>query len=362
MIRSFVINKYLGKEFLKITINICIIFICLSFIMSLFEEINFFKDSDVKIDVPIILALLFIPSLLNNFFPFVILLSGIWFFLKIKKTDEIVAMKVAGMSNLSVIMIPSILSLILGIFFITAINPIASTMIKKYETIKSVYEKEQDYLAAITINGIWIKEKKFRKNFIIRSSNLDNKNLMNLTIYEFDNNNFKRRIEAKSADISSTYWKIKDATIMDKNGKIVSENIENLTYQSMYDLKKIKSLYSNLDTVSFLELEKEIKLLDDRGYSTREMRTKLQRSFAFPLFLLSMLLLSAVFTLGTRFKENNWTYVFIAIITSLLIFYFNDFSAALGRSDKLPAEISVWMPIVIIFIFSTVGLIHVNQK
>ena len=362
MIRSLIINKYITSEFLRTVFNMTCIFFCLGFIINLFEEINFFKDFDIGINVPLLLSVLFVPGLLHKMFPFIILFSGIWFFQKIKKTDEIVAMKVAGMSNLSVIMVPSILSLILGIFFITAINPITSTMIKKYEAIKSVYEKEQDYLAAITINGIWIKEKKFRKNFIIRSTNLDNKNLMNLTIYEFDNNNFKRRIEAKSADISSTYWKIKDATIIDKNGKIVSENIDNLTYQSIYDLKKIKSLYSNLDTVSFWDLEKEIKLLEDRGYSTREMRIKLQRSFAFPLFLLSMLLLSAVFTLGSRIKENNWTYVFIATIASLLIFYFNDFSAALGRSDKLPAEISVWMPIVIIFIFSAVGLIHANQK
>jgi len=106
----------------------------------------------------------------------------------------------------------------------------------------------------------------------------------------------------------------------------------------------------------------EIRLLENRGYSTREMKTKLQRSIAFPFFLLSMVLLSGVFTLGKRSKENNSTYVFIAIITSVLIFYFNDFSAALGKTEKLPIEVSVWMPIVIIFIFGSVGLIHANQK
>ena len=43
--------------------------------------------------------LMFAPSLIYNMFPFIILLSGIWFFLKIKKTDEIIAMKTSGMSN-----------------------------------------------------------------------------------------------------------------------------------------------------------------------------------------------------------------------------------------------------------------------
>ena len=80
MIRSFLINKYLGKEFIKAVINTSIIFFCLGFIMNIFEEINFFKDFDVAIGTPIILSLLFVPSLLNYFFPFVILLSGIWFF------------------------------------------------------------------------------------------------------------------------------------------------------------------------------------------------------------------------------------------------------------------------------------------
>ena len=75
-----------------------------------------------------------------------------------------------------------------------------------------------------------------------------------------------------------------------------------------------------------------------------------------------MVFLSGVFTLGLQFKESNWTYIFLAIITSVLIFYFNDFSAALGKTEKLPIEISVWMPILIIFIFGAIGLIHANQK
>ena len=363
MIRNFVVNKYLAKEFFKIVINTSLIFFCLGFVLNLFEEINFFKDLEVGINIPIILSVLFVPSLLYNMFPFVILISGIWFFLKIKKTDEIIALKVSGISNFSIIIIPSIVSIILGILIITAFNPITSVLVKKYEIIKGSYEKDQEYLAAITVNGIWIKEKNINKNNIIRSSNLNNENLIRVTIYEFDKeNNFVKRIEAKSANISSFNWILKDATIIDADGNYLSSNISRLDYISMYDIQKIKSLYSNLDTISFWNLKNEIQLLEARGYSTREMEAKFQRSFAFPFFLLSMVLLSGVFTLGMTFKENNWSYVFIAIITSVLIFYFNDFSAALGKTEKLPILISVWMPIVIIFIFSGAGVIHANQK
>jgi len=363
MIRSFLINKYLGKEFIKTIINTSMIFFSLGFIMNLFEEINFFKDLDVSINIPIVLSLMFVPSMLHNFFPFVVLLSGIWFFLKIKKTDELTAINISGMSNLSVIIIPGILSIIVGIFLITAINPITSVLIEKYEKIKGGYELDQEYLAAITENGIWIKEKNLQKNSIIRSLYLENENLIDVSIYEFDNNNnFIRRIEAESANISSLKWSLKNVKIIKADGIISSENMDNISYISMYDIKKIKSLYSNLDTVSFWNIEDEIKLLEQRGYSTREMQTRWHRSFAFPFFLLSMLLLSAFFSLGTKFSENNWSYVFITIISSVLIFFFNDFSAMLGKTENLPIKVSVWAPIAIIFIFSAIGIIHANQK
>ena len=363
MISSLIINKYLVKEFIKTVLNMILVCFCLGFIVNLFEEINFFKDIDVGIYLPLIMSILFVPSIIYNMFPFIILFSGIWFFLKIKKSDEVTAMKVSGMSTFSIIIIPCILSIVLGILIITSINPITSILVKHYERIKGNYEKELDYLAAITENGIWIKEKSLKKNTIIRSSNLENENLMNVTIFEFDENiNFLRRIEAESANISSFKWNLENIKIIDSKGKILSDNLKNFSYTSTYDLKKIKSLYSNIDTISFWNIENQIKLLEERGYSTKDMESKLHRSLAYPFFLLSMVLLSGVFTLGLNFKENNLTYIILAIITSVIIYFFNDFSLVLGKAEKLPVIISAWMPIVIIFIFGAIGVIHANQK
>jgi len=363
MIRSFIVNKYLAKEFGKVVINALLIFFALGFIMNLFEEINFFKDFDVGISVPIILSLIVVPSILYNMFPFIILLSGIWFFLKIKKSDEVTAMKISGMSNFSIMLVPAFLTVIIGIFFVTSINPITSVMVKKYEMMRGAYEKDKDYLATITENGIWIKEKNLNKNDIIRSSHLENENLMNVTIYEFDqDNNFIKRIEAKSANILSINWLLKNVNEIDQDGIFIKGTGEKYIYKSSYDLNKIKSLYSNLDTVSFWNIKNEIKLLEKRGYSTRQMVSKLHRSLSFPFFLLAMVLLSSVFTLGMKFRESNLTYVFITIIASVMVYFFNDFSAALGRTEKLSVEIAVWMPILIIFIFSGVGVIYANQK
>ena len=69
MIRSFILNKYLGKEFLKIVFNTSLIFFCMGFIINIFEEVNYFKDYNVGLNLPIIMSMLFVPSKLYNMFP-----------------------------------------------------------------------------------------------------------------------------------------------------------------------------------------------------------------------------------------------------------------------------------------------------
>ena len=64
MIRSFILNNYLGKEFLKIVFNTSLIFFCMGFIINIFEEVNYFKDYNVGIKLPIIMSMLFVPLLI----------------------------------------------------------------------------------------------------------------------------------------------------------------------------------------------------------------------------------------------------------------------------------------------------------
>ena len=80
---NFVINKYLIIEFLKAFLNIVLIFCCLGLILNLFEEINYFKNYDIGILMPLGLSLMIIPSILINLLPFILFLSSMWVFIKI---------------------------------------------------------------------------------------------------------------------------------------------------------------------------------------------------------------------------------------------------------------------------------------
>ena len=64
---------------------------------------------------------------------------------------------------------------------------------------------------------------------------------------------------------------------------------------------------------------------------------------------------SGNFTINNR-NSNNINYLMIAVLTCAIIYYMKDLSVALGKSDRISPEISVWIPIVIIGLINSIGL------
>jgi hypothetical protein len=52
----------------------------------------------------------------------------------------------------------------------------------------------------------------------------------------------------------------------------------------------------------------------------------------------------------------------ISILVSVAIFYFKDLSIALGQTEKISLTLSVWMPIIVIGLFCSIGVIQINEK
>ena len=52
----------------------------------------------------------------------------------------------------------------------------------------------------------------------------------------------------------------------------------------------------------------------------------------------------------------------IAVLTCAVIYYMKDLSVALGKSDRISPEISVWIPIIIISLINSIGLLQINEN
>ena len=251
----------------------------------------------------------------------------------------------------------------MGIVILIIINPVTSDMVKYYEKTKSNYSKDTDHLVTINRNGVWIKETKKDNLYIINADRLENNNLIDLSINIISNDTMTKRIESEKADISLNAWKKKNTKIFsfDNEANVSIENKANMEFTSFYNVEKLNSLFKNLDTISFLELLTESRTLILRGYEKTTISEKINSFFALPFFLALMTILAAIFTVNNR-NSNNINYLMIAVLSCAIIYYMKDLSVALGKSDRISPEISVWIPIIIIGLINSIGLLQINEK
>ncbi len=361
--KNFVINKYLTGEFLKSFLNVLLIFCCAGLIMNLFEEINFFRKYDLGMGLPIQLSLMIMPSIIINMLPFILFLSSMWVLIKLKNNRDLLSLRTFGISNGKFIFLFSSIAFIIGLIILTALNPITSIAVKYYEDVKGSYDLDKSHLASISANGIWIKEKIGKNINIIKSETIKDNFLINVSIYKFNENNLLvERTEAKQANIRDTTWLIEDGYTIQFQDTNIKNDFENLIFYSTFNKEKLNSIYSNLDTISFYKLMTESKELVARGYNAKLLKEKKHFYLSLPFFLVLMVLLSGIFTLNSNEKRQNAYYVFLSIITCVIIFYFKNFSTALAATERIPLVLSVWSPVIILFLFCSVGIIQINEK
>ena len=358
-----IINTYLISQFLKTFINVVLIFCCLGLIMNLFEEINFFKNYDVGILMPIKLSLLVIPSIIINLLPFILFISSMAVFIKLKDNRDIIALKTFGFSNINFLILFSISSIFISIVILFVLNPLTSATVKYYEDIKGRYDLDKSHLASINSNGIWIREIVGNNINIIKSKSLEGDRLINLSIYKFDKNYaLYSRLEASEARISENPWILQNGRKLNFDEEKKIEEFLTFEFESTFNVEKLNSIYSNLDTVSFLNLLANMDYLISKGYNPMLLTEKKHFYLSLPFFLILMVCLASMFTLNSNKRKQNTYYILLSILLCVIIFYFKNFSAALGTTQKIPIILSVWSPVIILSLFCSIGVMQINDK
>ena len=359
-----VINKYLIFGFLKCVLNVILVFICLGVILNLFEEIEFFKNFDLGLGLPFLLTIMFIPNLIIKLLPFIIFISAMWYLISIKNNKDLLTLKVFGFSNLKIIIMLALTSFIFGSIVLVALTPITSVMVKFYEKTKSEYSRDVDHLVSVNKNGLWIKEV---NNGVLRITTAEtyvDNYINNVTVYELDmvDNKMLRRIESDRGNITENTWFFDSANVYNSDKEYEKKIVENFQLESRYNVDKLNNLYKNLDTISFIELINEYKELQGRGYSKKVLSEQINKFFSLPVFLFLMVVLASIFTMSSISKSQNTYYVLISIITCVLIYYFKDLSIAMGQTNRISLIFSIWLPVIVIGLFCSIGILQINEK
>jgi len=360
------INRYIINEYIKSLFVVIAVMFSIILLINLLDEFNFFKSKkDLKFIFFIIFTILKIPNVLINLFPFIVLFGGIVFYLKIYNHNEVISLRVMGYSNIQIILIPALTSFVVGYVIVFLIVPFSSSMLKYYEELRSEYNETKN-LVFVNETGIWILDKNEKEKNIIRIEKI-NKNfstLNQITIYNYDNsNNFIKRIDADEGIIIDKNWQLNKVHIITANKKNNKDNyFNNYSYTSNININELRNVYKNTETTSLLNINKEMLILEDKGYSTIDLRIRYQKLISFPVYLLAMSILSGLMIINLGKTSNYLKYGTYGVIISIIIYFLNDLSITIAKSGIISVDFSVWIPIFLIILINLVGITQVNAK
>ncbi len=356
-----VYQKYLIFSFLKILLTVFSIFFSLIIILNIFEEVSFLRDTDANLVLPFMLTLLNSPSIVYETFPFIFFISTQFLFIKLLDKEELDIFKKVGLSNFKVISILSLFSFLISFIIVIVFYNLSSNLKFIYLDLKNKYSKDNKYLAVVTENGLWIKDEINNNINIINAERISDGILYDVTINQFNREyeNFNN-ILANEVDIRTKNWVLKELSY--STGNTTIENSENFIFQSNFDSEQINQLFSDLSSLNFFELSSLRNDYKNLGYSITNINVHFHKLASYPINLMIMTLFGCIVMLNIKRNNSKIFHIILGTLLSVIVYYINYFSGLLGENEKMSEFLSIWLPLLIVSLFSAIGLVRINEK
>ena len=352
---KFLINLFTNSFF-----KIFFTFFAIIFITNIIEQLEFFKEIKFNFFSITFLSFLNTPSVIFEILPFIFLISTQIFFIKLIDKNELKIFKYVGLDNYQIIKIIGVYSFILSLIFVIVFYNISSILKNSYLVIKNKYTDDSKYLAVINENGLWIRDEINQNINIINANKVDDAFLLDVFIAQFDKNfNIIRTIESEKINISSFNWEIMNPKILENNTISISDKTELI---SNFDFEKINGLFSNLSSLSMIDLIKLRESYKSLNYSVIEIDSHLYKLISYPIYLTLITIFSAIIMFNIGYQKNTLFKIIYGIFLSVVIYYINYFFNILGTSEKIPLILSIAFPLVILLIVNIFTIIEINEK
>lgn len=352
--------RFLTVIFFKSLLYVLGIMFSLVFILNYLGELDYFQKIEIETHFTLFLSLLNSPAMIFDMAPFIILITSQIFFVKLLNNNELATFKYSGLKNSEIIKIVMLLSFVTGIFTTTIFYYFSSNFKNLYLELKSPFSNDGKYLAVVTQNGLWIRDKIEEKTLVINSSKIDNKYLIGNFITVFDANyNVIKNIKSDKIDVSKKNWLILNAKVYEKNNY---SYFKTFSLNTNFDLKRISSLYSNLSSLNLLgllELRNNYKKLN---YSIIDVDLQILKLLTLPIFLVLMCLFSSILMLRIKHLSNTTLQITFGLFFSVIIYYLNNFFNVLGSTEKINVQLAIFIPLIILSFINFLMLNKINEK
>jgi lipopolysaccharide export system permease protein len=327
----------------------------ISAVILLVQFVDLSRSVGVRADVSAAdilgLTLLKSPSVIQVLLPFVFLFGAMSAFVGLNRRSELVAMRAAGVSAWRFILPSAYAAFFVGVLTVTAINPVSALLNARFEADRS--RIMENYLGD-TPKDVWLRQGDDHNQIVIHAKSRDtvagDVRLRGVTLFVYQKNptgvpEFKRRLEATEARLRPGFWQLSD--VREATAGESSVRSDSLSIRSTLDAEAAMERFASPETIAFWRLPSAIRLTEQAGFSASGYRLRFQQLLATPVLFAAMAILAAAFSLRLARLGGLAGLAGSGVALGFVVFFFNQFSGALGKAGIIPLFASAWAPAVV---------------
>ena len=358
MINQKTLSAYLFRLYLGYFIGFTLILVGILAVSNLFDLLQKFKTVNIPGYLFWRLILYKLPYLVNELSPIISLIAMLFFLKRLTKYNELVIILCSGTHIWRVISIPVFTTIIIGIIFITALNPLSTLGLQKYESIIAKITANQHNNLIISKSGIVFYENYYGRKRIIQAGSIDvaNSILSNITIlFVNDNNSLLERIDAKAGILTNHQLKLTSVTINNNNQ---SKKYESFVIATNLSITKLLNNYTSPEIVSIWDLPELIQQLSDSGLPVRNYQVYYYKQLFKPIIMSTSVVLAACF-FSLRHRDNSQAKsLMIGLATGFIVYSLTEVILKVLSYNDIPDYLAVLLPNICILFLSNFVIMH----
>ncbi len=358
------LNRYFWQE---TTLNILLIMLGLISMFSFFDliqELDSIGKGNYNINNMLLFVFLSIPGHVYEVVPVAVLIGMMVSLGALSKSSELIVMRVSGVSilNIGISLIKVGLAFTLLTFLVGEfITPISEKTAQRMRIQATDAVVAQDFKS-----GLWVKD---NQSFINVENVLPDATLLNINIYEFDEN-FKLTTisNAKKAAYLNQRWQLGEVTqtkfnyLADQEKNTIQTDFFNkANWESALRPELLNVLLIAPEKMSAWNLYSFINHLASNKQNTTRYDVALWSKVIYPIACVVMVILALPFGFLQQRSSSNSSKIFIGILLGVVYQIMNRVFIHLGVLNDWPPLISAIAP-TILFLMAGLGMILMIER
>jgi lipopolysaccharide export system permease protein len=314
------------------------------------------------------MSLFKLPTLMMDMLPFAVLLATLATLWRLNRRSELVALRAAGLPVRRIVLGPFLVILFTGLVALTIINPLAATLLKRYET-WSATTFPGSARGLVTEGGtMWLRQQGTNQEIFIYAQKVQNsgQRMEGVTLLLLGaDGTFRGRVEANEMVLEPGQWRLPKTRLIappDTQGTSLMRRADNVVLPTTLTPAMIQSSFNPPGTLSVWQLRQFIHVLQLTGFPSAPHAMAYNKLLALPAFLVAMFMLAVPFAVGYGRNKGLAHIMGAGLALGFGFYLFATTMAGFGIGGRLNPILAAWAPTLMAALLAAILLLWLREE